>query len=80
MADILSADQDELDSKASDNVAPGLKKKKGWGGSKGTKIGSGNLGGLVKVSKGIGTRKSTGAPKGFGRKGNTTKANALKNA
>jgi hypothetical protein len=76
-SDSTSANEDDLDSKPSDNQSPTIGKK-----SPGALIGI-----KVKVKgapkgfgKGIGTRKSTSTPRGFGRKGSTTKANALKNA
>lgn len=72
--DTTSSTDDELDSKAAPNSLPT--------GGKNPLIGI-----KIKVknapkgfSKGIGTRKSTSAPKGLGKKGSTTKANALKNA
>lgn len=72
--DTTSASEDDLDSKASPNSLPT--------GSKDPLIGI-----KIKVknapkgfSKGIGTRKSTSAPRGAGKKGTTTKANSLKNA
>ncbi len=84
-SDSTSANQDDLDSKASNNLVPSdhefgpsmrpKGKRRGF-----AKISSANTSGSVKVSKGIGTRKSTSAPRGSGRKGSTTKGNALKNA
>ncbi len=78
-SDSTSANQDDLDSTPSDSFGTGKvvfgKRKKGF-----AKISSANTSGSVKVSKGIGTRKSTSAPRGSGRKGSTTKSNALKNA
>lgn len=73
--DTSSSTDDELDAKFANNESAG--KKKGWGLGK-TKIkGAPSFG---KTTIGSGSRKSSGAPKGFGRKGSTTKGNALKNA
>lgn len=74
-SDTTSSTDDDLQGKAADNeFAP---KKLPFGGGKTKVKGATNF---AKVSKGIGTRKSTSAPKGSGRKGSTTKSNALKNA
>lgn len=76
--DTDSSTEDDLDSKPADNeFAP---KKLPFGGGKTKVKGASGLGNLTKVSKGIGSRKSTSAPHGSGRKGSTTKSNALKNA
>lgn len=75
--DTSSSTDDELGSKPANNESPSPGKKKGWGLGK-TKIkGAPSFG---KTTIGSGSRKSSGAPKGFGRKGSTTKGNALKNA
>lgn len=77
-SDSSAANDDDLDSSPSDNeFAP---KKLPFGEGKLKVKGASGLGNLTKVSKGTGTRKSTAAPRGSGRKGNTTKSNALKNA
>lgn len=68
-SDATSSTDDDLESKPTNNFAP--KKPAIFSGGK-TKIKG--------ASKGIGTRKSTNAPRGTGRKGSTNKSNALKNA
>lgn len=70
--DTVAGDTDDLDSKPADNLSP---KKSSFVGSK-TKI----KGAGKSFGKGIGTRKSTSAPRGSGRKGGTNKSNALKGA
>lgn len=70
MGDLYAADTDDLDTKPTDNLSA----KPAFGGK--TKV----KGVGKPFGKGIGTRKSTSAPKGDGRKGQTTKKNALKQA
>lgn len=78
-SDTLSSDSDDLNSKPSDNLSP-KPAKKGWG-KGGAWVGKTKVKAAGKgFGKGIGTRKSTSAPRGEGRKGQTTKSNALKNA
>jgi hypothetical protein len=78
-SDSGSANEDDLDSKPTDNqTVPGVKKAAPPFGGKTKVKGAKSFGkGFI---KGIGTRKSTSAPRGEGRKGQTTKSNALKNA
>lgn len=80
-SDTDSSTEDDLDAKPTDHeFGPSMRKPTPFGGGKPKVKGASGLGSLTKVSKGIGSRKSTSAPRGSGRKGSTTKSNALKNA
>lgn len=72
-SDTTSSTDDDLDSKPTNNFAA-----KPFGGKTKVKGAPKSFG--KGFGKGIGTRKSTSAPRGSGRKGLTTKSNALKDA